>query len=101
MSAWWPKLVATPARLCLSLARSTLYCFSHPEAVVLIDFWKLRCQTPLKYQSKIAKITLGSHCPQKVSARILTVPPYTKEEQFGLFEALISVTSSDEKRNPA
>lgn len=83
---------------------------------MFIDFWKLRCQTLLKYQSKIAKVTLGSHCPQKVSARILTVPPqrilcskyevkdpggYMKEEQFGFFKAFVSVNSSDEKRNPA
>lgn len=66
-------------RTCLSLSfpvpGDSLYRFSRLEPVVFIDFWKLSCQTLLKYQSKIVEVTLGSHCPPKVSARILTVPP--------------------------
>lgn len=54
--------------------------------------------------------------PKGLCARILTVPPQRvlcskdevkdpggcmKEEQFGFLKTFISVTSSDEKRNPA
>ncbi|XP_030886838.1 epidermal growth factor receptor substrate 15-like 1 isoform X8 [Leptonychotes weddellii] len=60
----------------VSVLPGRLYCFCGPEAVVFMDFWKLRCQTLPKYAHEIAKVPLGFHCPQKgLCARVVTVPP--------------------------
>lgn len=63
LPAQWPNLVH------LSFPVDSLSCFSHPEAVVCIDFWKPRCQLLPKNENKIAKVTLGSLSPRKVSVQ--------------------------------